>query len=253
VSGRIGIPKVERRIARISVNGVLAWDGAFHSVPGIAGATEDGEFVIFEGVAAGICDCSMDYKGVTPAPRGTAMVYPVRCLGEDRLTQGNWGGVHGRDGYVLPDYDGIGRDVRVLPSYVTDVALERCAHVVWAASIDDMRAPARGPGDRGPRTAAAIYTKDPEPTYQTMMVDISAEAGRAYTLALYFLDWDEQGRSVGVQVIDPVGLKQLAPVQVVRSYRDGVYLSYRCSGSVRVRVDTITKPNATLSGILFSM
>lgn len=57
---------------------------------------------------------------------------------------------------------------------------------------------------------------------------------------------------MGVQIIDPVTLKQLAPMQVVRSYRDGVYLKYRCTGSVRVRVDTITKPNATLSGIFFS-
>ena len=49
-----------------------------------------------------------------PAPRSP--LYPVRCLGEDRRTQGNWGGVHGRDGYVLPDYDGAGKDVRKLPS-----------------------------------------------------------------------------------------------------------------------------------------
>ena len=50
VHGRIGIPKVERRITRITVNGRTAWDGTFHPVPGIAGATEDAEFVIFEGV-----------------------------------------------------------------------------------------------------------------------------------------------------------------------------------------------------------
>ena len=69
---------------------------------------------------------------------------------------------------------------------------------------------------------------------------------------LYFVDWDSHRRSVGVQIIDPVSLKQLAAVQVVRNYHDGVYLMYRCSGAVRVRVDTITKPNATLSGMFFS-
>ena len=97
-----------------------------------------------------------------------------------------------------------------------------------------------------------MYTKDPEPTYQTMFADIVAQKGRDYTLALYFVDWDSYRRSVGVEIIDPVSLKQLAAVQVVRNYHDGVYLMYRCSGAVRVRVDTITKPNATLSGIFFS-
>ena len=252
VSGRIGIPKVERRISLITVNGELAWDGAFHPVPGIGSAFEDAEFVVFDGVASGTYHCRVAYQGVTPAPRGTAMIYPVRRLGEDRQTQGSWGGVHGHDGYVLPDYDGVGKDVRALPGYVSDVILERCAHHAWAAGSTDPRAPARDRTNGWPRTAAAMYTKDPEPTYQTMMVDITATAGRPYTLALYFVDWDDQGRSVGVQIIDPASLKQLAPVQVVRGYRDGVYLSYRCAGSVRVRVDTITPPNATLSGIFFS-
>ncbi len=124
-----------------------------------------------------------------------------------------------------------------------------------------------------------MYTKDPEPTYQTMFADIAVQKGREqgagsrergaesrssfsplpaprssppYTLALYFVDWDSQRRSVGVEIIDPVSLKQLAAVQVVRNYHDGVYLMYRCGGSVRVRIDTITKPNATLSGLFFS-
>ena len=115
VRGRIGIPKVERRITRITVNGRLAWDGAFHPVPGITGATEDAEFVMFEGVDAGTYEFQVARRGQTPAPLGTAMRYPVRCLGEDRLTQGSWGTRYGRDGYVLPGYDGVDRDVRVLP------------------------------------------------------------------------------------------------------------------------------------------
>jgi alpha-L-rhamnosidase len=252
VRGRIGIPKVERRITRITVNSRLAWDGTYHAVAGIDGATEDTEFVIFEGVAAGTYEFQVARRGATPAPRGTAMIYPVRCLGEDRRTRGNWAGVHGRDGHVLPAYDGVGSDVRVLPPWVRDVVLERGAQVVWAAGVDDERAPVRGPDDRGPRTAAAVLTKDPEPTYQTMTADIAADTGREYTLSLYFLDWDDRGRSVGVQIIDPTSLKQLAPVQVVRSFREGIYLSYRCRGPVRVRVDTITPPNAVLSGIFFS-
>ena len=113
---------------------------------GITAASEDADFVIFSGVAAGSYDCRVTYQGSTPAVGETAIVFPVRCLGEDRHTRGNWGGVHGRDGYVLPDYDGVGKDVRKLPSYIGSVTLNRCAHQVWAAGVDDIRAP--GPGSK---------------------------------------------------------------------------------------------------------
>jgi alpha-L-rhamnosidase len=254
VRGRIGVPKRERRITRISVNGRLAWDGAWHAVPGLTGAAEDEEFVVFDGAGGGTYNLQVSSSGVTPAPLGAGLDYPVRCLGEDRSTRGEWCGRYGTEGYVLPNYEGAAGDARSLPGWVRSVALERCGHLVWQEGTDDPRAPARPPG-RSPansrRTAAAMYTKDPEPTYQTMMADITAEPGRDWRLGLYFLDWDDAGRSVGVQIIDPVSLKQLAPVQVVRSFRDGVYLSYAVRGSLRVRVDTITRPNATLSGIFF--
>jgi alpha-L-rhamnosidase len=181
-------------------------------------------------------------------------VYPVKCVGEDAATQGNWGGRYGADGYVLPNYDGPGRDVRALPSYVASVVCdpERCANTIWTTNTTDLRAPARGPSNAGTRSAACIYTKDPTPTYQTMFVDITLKASREYTLALYFVDWDSTNRRVGVQMVDQQTLKQLAPVKVVRDYHAGKYLLHRCDRSVRVRIDTIKKPNATLSGIFFS-
>jgi len=51
-----------------------------------------------------------------------------------------------------------------------------------------------------------------------MFVDIAVSGTHDYTLALYFLDWDLTTRRVGVQMIDPETLKQLAPVKVVRDY-----------------------------------
>ena len=129
---------------------------------------------------------------------------------------------------------------------------QRCANMAWTTNTTDVRAPARDRSNSGPRSAAAIYTKDPEPTYQTMFVDITVSGTHDYTLALYFLDWDLTTRRVGVQMIDPQTLKQLAPVKVVRDYHAGKYLIYRYNRSVRVRIDTIKKPNATLSGIFFS-
>ena len=55
-------------------------------------------------------------------------VFPVKFIKEDATTHGNWGGMYGVDGYVLPNYNGVGKDQRLLPSYVTSVVFDpvRC-------------------------------------------------------------------------------------------------------------------------------
>jgi hypothetical protein len=254
ITARIGIPKVERTIKSITINGALAWDGAYHPVPGIGGAGDDADFVFFTSVQPGGYKCLVSYEGTTPSYTDPVEVFPARFVGEDATTQGNWGGKYGTDGYVLLNYDGIGKDVRVLPSYVTSVVCdrERSANAVWTTDTKDVRAPARDRSNSGTRSAAAIFTKDPEPTYQTMFVDITVSGTQEYTLALYLLDWDTTTRRVGVQIVAPKTLKQLAPVKVMRDYHAGKYLVYKYNRSVRVRIDTIKKPNATLSGIFFS-
>jgi hypothetical protein len=254
VTATVGIPKVEKTIKSITLNGILAWDGKYHPVAGIGGASDEADFVRFTSVPPGSYDFLVSYVGTTPTPADSAEVFPVKFAGEDSATHGNWGGKYGMDGYVLFNYDGVGKDVRVLPSYVTSVICdhERCANVAWTTNTTDVRASARDRSNSGTRSAAAIYTKDPEPTYQTMFADIAVSGTHEYTMALYFLDWDHTTRRVGVQVVDPQTLKQLAPVKVVRDYHAGKYLLYKYNRSVRVRIDTIKEPNATLSGIFFS-
>jgi hypothetical protein len=254
VTARVGIPKVERTIKSIAINGALAWDGTYHLVASIGGASEDTDFVCFASVQPGSYEFLVSYQGTTPAAVDPPEVFPVKFVGEDTATQGNWGGKYGADGYVLSNYNGVGKDVRRLPTYVTSLVFdaERCANVTWATNTTDVRAPARDRTNSGARSAAAIYTKDPEPTFQTMFADITIKGTHDYTLALYVLDWDLATRRVGVQMIDPQTLKQLASVKVVRDYHAGKYLVYKYNRSVRVRIDTIKKPNATLSGIFFS-
>jgi hypothetical protein len=254
VTARVGIPKMQRTIKSIAINGDLAWDGKYHPAAGIDGASEDTDFVCFTSVQPGRYEFLVTYEGTTPPSVDPVEVFPVTFVGEDADTQGNWGGKYGADGCVLPNYNGVGKDVRVLPSYVNSVVCdrERCANVTWTTNTMDVRAPARDRSNSGTRSAAAIHTKDPVPTYQTMFVDIAVIGTHDYTLALYFLDWDLTTRRVAVQMIDPQTLKQLAPVKVVRDFHAGKYLTYKYNRSVRIRIDTIKKPNATLSGIFFS-
>ena len=221
---------------------------------GIGGAGEDADFVTLTAVQPGNYEFLVSYEGTTRPSVDAIEVFPVRFVGEDTATQGNWGRKYGTDGYVLPNYEGAGKDVRVLPAYVTSVVYdpERCANTAWTTNTTDIRASARDRSNSGIRSAAAIYTKDPVPTYQTMFADIAISGTHDYTMALYFLDWDNTTRRVGVQIVDPQTLKQLAPVKVVRDFHAGKYLIYKYNRSVRVRIDTIKKPNATLSGIFFS-
>ncbi len=254
VTARVGIPKVERTVKSIAINGVLAWDGKYHPTPSIGGAGENADFVCFTSVQPGNYDFLVSYTGTTPSAVDPVAVFPVKFVGEDAATRGNWGGKYGVDGYVLFNYNGVGKDVRALPSYVSSVVCDRvrCANVAWTTNTTDVRAPARDRSNSGTRSAAAIQTKDPEPTYQTMFFDVTVGGTHDYTMALYFLDWDLTTRRVAVEMIDPQTLKQLAPVKVVRDYHAGKYLIYKYNRSVRVRIDTIKKPNATLSGIFFS-
>ena len=43
----------------------------------------------------------------------------------------------------------------------------------------------------------------------------------------------------------------IAPVQIVRNYEQGVYLTYRYNRSVRFRVNHVRGPNAVLSAVFF--
>ena len=127
VSGRIGIPKVERRHHPHHRQRPL---------PGMAVSTpwrhrrrsEDADFVTFSGVARGARHLRLPRHLPGQHPRrgrnGSRFSHPLPGRGPPH--PGNWGGVHGRDGYVLPDYDGVGKDVRKLPPYVRSVTLNRC-------------------------------------------------------------------------------------------------------------------------------
>ncbi len=92
VTATVGIPKVERTIKSITLDGVLAWDGKYHPVAGLGGASEEADFVRFTSVPPGNHEFLVSYAGMTPPPADSAEVFPVKFAGEDSATHGNWGG-----------------------------------------------------------------------------------------------------------------------------------------------------------------
>lgn len=251
--GRIGIPKAGRTIDSIAINGKPAWDGAFHGISGIGGASQDAQFVYFTGVQPGTYTLAVAYRGKTPAYNEPAISYAAESLKQDSTTGGDWGGVYGKDGYVLCNYHGGGNDEKSLPSYVKSLEYFRAfpkaglpEPTVWAKETTDKRALSSNP--RNSRTRNATCYSNVE---QTMTVTIGVEGTRNYQVALYFVDWERMGSRMAVEMFDAATLNLVAPVKIVNNPSGGAYLIYKYNQSAKFRIAKVRGKEITLSGIFF--
>lgn len=255
--GRIGIPKAEKTITSIKVNGSLAWDGIFNSVVGIGGANEDSMFVYLTGVQPGTQSIVVNYSGITPQYSELTEVYPAKSIGIDSVTSGNWGRVYGKDGYVLCNYNGNGIDKKSLPSYVSSVNYYKVKgnglpmNTVWASNTNDRRALAPDTANSVPRNAACLYAMDGDQIGYTFTSNINITGTHDYRISLYFVDWDKKGRQIGVEMFDANTLNLIAPVKIVKNCQGGAYLTYSYNKSAKFRFNVIRGDNAVLSGIFF--
>jgi hypothetical protein len=251
---RIGIPFLEKKISKILVNGRLAWDGSFHSVKGIGSMDQDNHFVYFNSVQPGTYNFSVSYQGITPAYDEPKISYAARFIGKDSLTSGNWGGVYGKEGYVLCNYNGDGIDKRFLPEYVKNVEYFRAFggntlvpdNTTWALGTSDKRAPAPEADNLTPRNAVCLSNSD-----QTMSFTIGIDGTHDYQVALYFVDWENEGSRMAVEMLDATTLNMIAPVEIVNSCNGGKYLIYSYNKSAKFRIDKVRGSIITLSGIFF--
>jgi hypothetical protein len=174
----------------------------------------------------------------------------VKVVGQDSKTSGNWGGVYGKQGYVLFDYNGIGKNKVHLPDYVKSVTSLYENNTQWPTKGNDPRALAPNPSNKGRRVAGTIYS-GPTSWTGTMVVNIRLKHPCNYQLAIYAVDFDRDGRREAIEVQDLPSMILAAPVQVVSHFQNGKYVIFDCHGSVRLRIDGIRGPNAVVSGIFF--
>jgi len=250
VVARIAIPKAHRVVTSISVNGKLAWCGRFCSVKGIAAASNGRRRIYFVGVRPGRYTFTISYAGHPRKYIPRALVYPVKVVGQDVSTSGNWGGVFGKHGYVLFDYDGVGKSKEHLPSYVQSVTCKFEYNTQWPAHEDDPRALAPNPYNKGQRVAGTVHSGSTS-WAGTMVINIKLKHPRNFQLAIYAVDFDRKARREAVEVHDLPSLILAAPVQVISHFQNGKYLVFDCHGSVRLRVDGIRGPNGIVSGLFF--
>ena len=248
---RVGIPKAARVIQSVSLNGQTVWDGRFHPTATLRAATEDQDFIWLNGCEPGNYAFSVQYQGRPEPFVDVPIVYPARFVAQDTRTGGNWGGTYGRDGCVLFSYEAPGTNRMRLPDYIQSVTTRRGTGRQWKPAVDDPRVPAADASNGGRRTAAALFTGDPEPCKQSIVLDVALKSPREYQFALYFLDFDRRGRRMAVELFDLDTLKMIAPVKVFSDLDGGTYAVYSCRQSVRIRANQVRGENAALSAIFF--
>jgi alpha-L-rhamnosidase len=251
--GRVGIPKLEKSVRSIHINGKLAWDGTYHLVGGIGGANEDGNFVYFTSVEPGRYSIAVNYLGTTPTYQESPLTYAAKFGKLDSVTSGNWGGVYGKDGHVLCNYLGGEQDKKSLPKYVSSVDYFRAfpkngmpEGKVWNANTLDKRALASDSTNRAERKASCYLNTD-----NTMCFTVHADGSKEYQVTLYFVDWEKCESRLAVEMFDAESLDLIAPVKILDHFSGGMYLVYKYGKSAKFRINKIKGDGVTLSGIFF--
>jgi hypothetical protein len=157
-------------------------------------------------------------------------------VGSDSTTQGNWAGVYGANGYDL--FGGAAQ----LPAYA-QLAVNGAQTRTWGTSTTDARDPLDSPAATT-RTAASDYSAT------SFSLDVNLVDGKTHQVALYFLDWDNQGRGETVQVADAASGAVL-DTRTVSNFSNGQWLSWNLSGHVKITISDTAGPDAVVSGVMF--
>ena len=166
----------------------------------------------------------------------------VTFLGTDTTTLGNWKGVYGQEGNVIAQHSVI------VPSYSTfNTAGNINLSLVdlWAT---DPRALLKQYYSYSPSERIESYWS----TLSTMDFLVSASDGAPHRIALYFADYENQGRLASLRVLDASNNNTL-DFRPLPLYSNPLYLVYTYTGNVIFRVvnQHPGPPAATLSALFW--
>ena len=110
----------------------------------------------------------------------------------------------------------------------------------WTTTSSDPRA-LQVPGSSN-RVAAVWYSAT------SFTVDVNLADGQTHDLELYFLDWDNKGRSEQVQISD-AATGTVLDTETISSFTSGVYLDWKVSGHLVITITRLAGANAVLDGL----
>lgn len=156
--------------------------------------------------------------------------------GTDTMTLGSWEGIYGADGYMLAT------DAQNPPPY-SIVTISDASLFQWSASTPDPRGLARPGADR---VAGTWYNANSA----SFTVDMQFNDSAAHQLALYFVDWEDAGRTESITISDAAGVT--LDTEQLEGFSGGQWLIWNASGHVSISIaSTNPTTNAVLSGIFF--
>lgn len=157
-------------------------------------------------------------------------------MGADNTTAGSWKNIYGGEGGLAYPYGNF-----IPPSYV-QISANKNFGLMWETSTLDLRAMQKPTGTD--RVAGAWNSSDDFTFY------LQFKDSAPHQVTLYFVDYDRVGREQKVEIFDRT-TGELLDCRILSSFEDGVYLKYRLSGNVRIKVSRLTGPNSVMSAILF--
>jgi len=171
---------------------------------------------------------------------GIARGQSASFLSLDATTQGNWVGVYGQDGYVIPN------GVASIPTYAT-LSYSGASTWTWAASTPDVRAP-YSDASASNRMASTFYSN---PT--TFTINLNLTDGQPHQVALYCLDLDTTNRNETISILN-ANTNAVLDTQNITNFHNGVYPVWNLQGHVLIQVTNNSGAgslNAVVSGIFF--
>jgi hypothetical protein len=157
----------------------------------------------------------------------------------DLVTQGNWKGVYGADGFIIPN------DSNLPPGYAT-VSSNGATPYTWNISSGDVRALQKGSNVVTERIASTFYSNA-----NSFSFDINMTDGQLHQLALYMVDIDTTTRKETVQLLNG-DTNQVLVTQQLPGFSNGVYLVFNVRGHIVVQISNAGgSPNILLNGIFF--
>jgi hypothetical protein len=180
------------------------------------------------------------FAGVSEAkPFPQATLQPLAATasfaGLDTTTRGNWHGVYGSDGYS------VANDAQSIPSYAS-FAVQNQQSWTWATGTVDPRALQTCDGSS--KLAATWYNSS------KFNFDVNLTDGHSHQLAIYALDWDRQGRSETIQIVDANTLAALDS-RTISNFTGGTYLIWTVTGHVKINITALSGPNSVIAAVFF--
>lgn len=178
-----------------------------------------------------------------PAPAGATAAF----VGSDLRTLGSWAGKYGEEGFILARYF-YGRDAQAWPDYLSAVDYgELTGHQfsIWSGTTDNSLQQSALASPDLPRFLGALETRGSD------SVTLWVNDARQHQLALYFCDFDMKGRKQEIEIRD-LEDRVLSPAQTIADFEQGKWLTFRFSGSIKVRiVNRNAATTALLSALMF--